>query len=111
VLIYAPGPDSTRCARPVSLVLDVQLDDPVLVYFCEDRGPLMQVRFKRFDVIQEVKNNGVEIEVRTPDDKRQLGDLVITKTKVIWCPGKTTQANGITLTWEQFIEMMESQKS
>ena len=70
----------------------------------------MQVRFKKFDVEQVIKSSGVELEVRSADGKKQLGDLVITMTKVTWCPGKTTPANGITLTWDKFIELMESQK-
>ena len=70
----------------------------------------MRVRFKKFDVEQVVKSSGVELEVRSADDARQLGDLIVTMTKVTWCPGRTTAANGISLTWSEFIELMESQK-
>ena len=66
----------------------------------------MQVKIKTFDVDMEVKNNGLEFEVRSPDGKRQLGDLYLTKTKLIWCKGKTVRENGQEVKWEQFIQWM-----
>ena len=37
-----------------------------------------------------------------------LGDLVITKTKLIWCKGRTKPENGKAIKWRTFIEQMES---
>jgi hypothetical protein len=67
----------------------------------------MKVTIKDFDVGMEIKNNGVELEVRDPSGER-LGDLIITKTQVIWCRGKTTRPNGRAVTWPKFIAMMEA---
>jgi len=71
---------------------------------------LVKVNFKRLDVDMEVKNNGFELEIRTPDGSAQLGDLVITKSKITWCKGRQSAENGVTLSWEKFIELMEAQR-
>jgi hypothetical protein len=64
----------------------------------------MEVSIKRFDVEMSIKNNGIELDVS--DTKgNHLGDLVITKTKVEWCKGRTAPKNG--LTWTEFIAVME----
>jgi hypothetical protein len=64
------------------------------------------VSIKEFDVAMDVKTKGIELEVYDTDDKH-LGDLVGTKTKLIWCRGRTTRENGEEITWEKFIEYME----
>ena len=66
----------------------------------------MKVSIKSFDVDMDVKNKGVEFEVYDNDDTH-LGDVFLTKTKVIWCKGRTRRENGKEFTWEQFIERME----
>lgn len=68
----------------------------------------MQVIVKDFAISMEVKNKGIELQVSGTDGKHR-GDLVITKTKLVWCPGKTTVANGKAITWEKFIAMMNDQ--
>ena len=68
----------------------------------------MRVSVKRFNVEMEVKNSGIEFEVRTPNGKQHLGDLVLTKTKLIWCPGQTKPENGKNIRWEEFIRMMDA---
>lgn len=68
----------------------------------------MKVAIKKMKVDMQVKNGGIEFEIRTPDDSEQLGDVILTSTKIIWCKGKTTKKNGISMTWEQFIKAMES---
>lgn len=68
----------------------------------------MQVSIKSFDVDMDVKNKGIEFEVRDNDDKH-LGDVILTKTKVIWCKGKTDRENGISFTWQEFIDRMEKE--
>lgn len=66
----------------------------------------MQVKIKKFDVEMELKNNGVELEIRDPSGNF-LGDLVVTKKHLIWCKGKKARANGKKLTLDKFIKMME----
>ncbi len=69
----------------------------------------MKVSIKKFDVQMEVKNKGIELEIADTNGKQQ-GDLIITKTKVIWCKGRTSSEKGIAIKWDDFITMMESNK-
>ena len=64
----------------------------------------MKVSIKRFNVTMDVKTSGIEFEVRTPNGKEHLGDLVLTKSKLIWCPGSTQRENGHQIKWTDFIE-------
>jgi hypothetical protein len=54
----------------------------------------------------EIKNKGIELDVYDNDDKH-LGDLVITKTRLTWCPGKTGVKNGHRISWNDFITYMK----
>ena len=65
----------------------------------------MNVEIKQFNVDMQVKTKGIELEVRDPSGAHR-GDLVITKTKLIWCPGKTDPKNGHQVSWDKFIAMM-----
>ncbi len=65
----------------------------------------MKVRIKRFDVEMEVKPSGIEFEVAENDGVHR-GDCYLTRTGLIWCRGRTRKANGIRVTWDQFIEWM-----
>lgn len=67
----------------------------------------MKVSVKDFAVSMEMKNKGIEFEVYGNDDAF-LGDLVVTKSKVIWCRGKTTVENGHVIKWPEFIKLMET---
>lgn len=69
----------------------------------------MKVSVKDFSVTMEIKTKGIELDVYNNAGDHHLGDLVVTKTKVIWCPGKTPPKNGHSLTWEKFISLMEKQ--
>ncbi len=69
----------------------------------------MQVRIKQFDVKMDVKSNGIEFEVRSPDGSQQLGDCYLTMTGLIWCKGKISKQNGIPISWNDFIAYMESE--
>lgn len=69
----------------------------------------MQVSIKKFDVEMEIKNKGIEIDIYSPDGKEFLGDLIVTKTGVIWCEGKTKRANGKKMNWKKFMELMGEQ--
>lgn len=68
----------------------------------------MKVKIKSFDVDMDVKNSGVEFQVHSPDGKEFLGDLIIKKSGLVWCKGKTRAENGITLKWKDFIKMVEN---
>ena len=67
----------------------------------------MQVSIKDFTVSMEIKNRGVELDVYANDGKH-LGDLVVTKTGLTWCKGKTQPENGKKINWKDFIEYMQS---
>ena len=68
----------------------------------------MRVSIKNFNVKMDIKNNGIELEVYSPDGTKHLGDLVVTRTKLIWCRGRTQPQNGVAVSWDQFIARMES---
>lgn len=69
----------------------------------------MKVGIKSFDVNMEVKNKGVEFDVYGNDDKFR-GDLIVTKTGVTWCKGKTARKNGKKVSWDDLIKLLEGVK-
>lgn len=64
----------------------------------------MKVTIKEFDVEMELKNNGMELEVKN-NQRQHLGDICIGKAKIEWCPGRTRRGHGITKTWEELIAL------
>lgn len=70
----------------------------------------MKVKIKEFDVAMELKNKGMELEIRDTSDNF-LGDLVVTKTSLIWCKGRTSRNNGKKMKIEKFIELMEQDRA
>ncbi len=68
----------------------------------------MKVSIKQFDVDMQIKNNGVELAVYSPDGATFLGDLIVTKSEVIWCKGRTKRANGKNVKWQKFIDLIEA---
>lgn len=68
----------------------------------------MEVWIKSLKVEMQVKQNGIELEVRTPDGKDQLGDCYATMTGLTWCKGKTAKQNGVKMKWEEFMAICES---
>lgn len=74
----------------------------------EDGETGMKVIITELNVEQELKNSGMQIDVYSPSGDERLGDLTITKTKLIWCAGKIHKKNGVEVTWKQFIDWMES---
>ncbi len=66
----------------------------------------MKIMVKDLAVDMEVKNKGIELEVR--DSQGHLGDLVVSKGGLTWCRGKTTPKNGKRIGWDHFVQMMES---
>ncbi len=69
----------------------------------------MKVTVKNFNVDMEVKSKGIEFEVRSPDGHTHIGDVVLTKTGLVWCKGRTDPKNGIKVSWNDFITWMEEQ--
>jgi hypothetical protein len=69
----------------------------------------MKVNIKSFDVNMEVKSNGIEFEVRSTDGLNQLGDCYLTMTGLVWCSGKTTKANGVRISWNEFMTIMTNE--
>ena len=65
----------------------------------------MKVGIKDFPVRMDVGSRGIEFEVKDTNGKH-LGDLIVTKTSIIWCKGRKDRANGKPLSWATFIEMM-----
>ncbi len=67
----------------------------------------MKVSIKDFGVDMEVKNRGIEFEVHDNNGNFK-GDCYVTKSGLIWCEGKTQKKNGIKVTWDEFVEWMNS---
>jgi hypothetical protein len=67
----------------------------------------VKVSIKDFDVAMEVKTKGIELDVSDPQGNH-MGDLIVTKTKLIWCQGRTTRAHGKEVAWDKFITYIES---
>ncbi len=68
----------------------------------------MNVSIKNFEVEMSIKNKGIELDIYDSEGKH-LGDVVVTKTKLIWCKGKISRKNGKAITWEKFMELMDRQ--
>ena len=68
---------------------------------------IVKVSIKDFAVNMEVKNTGIEFEVRDNDGTFR-GDCFVTKTGLIWCEGRTQRENGVPVSWGEFIEWMNS---
>jgi len=69
----------------------------------------MKVLIKDLSIDMEVKSKGIEFEVRSPDGKKHMGDVFLTKSGLTWCKGRTDRLNGKKIRWEKFITMMGSQ--
>ena len=67
----------------------------------------MKVLVKDLNVSMEVKNNGIELDI-SDNDGAHLGDLYVTKKRLIWCVGKTQRENGKKIKWQDFISYMEN---
>lgn len=70
----------------------------------------MGVSIKDLSATIDLKNNGMELEVRAPDGTFK-GDLVITKSGLIWCEGKTRRENGTKVSWDKFAKLVEGDEA
>lgn len=67
----------------------------------------MKVSIKDLYVSMDLGNNGIELDVYDGKDTH-LGDLIISKSGVVWCKGRTIKKNGVKVSWENLIEFFES---
>lgn len=67
----------------------------------------MNVSIKDLSVSMEIKNKGIELDVYGGEN--HLGDLVIAKSGLTWCKGRTRKENGVHVSWHEFIEWMQSE--
>lgn len=67
----------------------------------------MDVNIKELQVEMPIKNNGITLSVASNDGKH-IGNLIVTKTSLIYCAGKTQKENGVKIKWEDFIKYTES---
>jgi hypothetical protein len=70
----------------------------------------MKVSIKSFDVSMEVKQSGIELEVRSPDGSEHRGDCYVTMTGLVWCQGRTSKANGVKIKWADLMTICESKE-
>ncbi len=68
----------------------------------------MKVAIKSFDVAMEIKQNGVELEIKSPDGSTHHGDCYVTMTGLIWCKGRKSKASGVKINWNKLIELCET---
>ena len=71
----------------------------------------MKVWIKSFGVEMQVKQNGIALEVRSPDGKSQLGDCYATMTGLVWCKGRTRKEHGVKVNWDDLAAICESNDS
>lgn len=71
----------------------------------------MKVLIKSLGVDMQVKQKGIELEVRSKDGSTQLGDCYATMTGLIWCKGKIQKENGVKVKWEDLIAICASPDS
>lgn len=67
----------------------------------------MKVTVKDLSATIELKQRGMELEIRKPNGDF-LGDLVVTSTSIIWCNGKTDRARGQKISIPDFIKTMNA---
>jgi len=67
----------------------------------------MNVKIKDFGIAMELKNRGMELEVKD-NSGTHLGDLCIGKGTIEWCKGKTRRGGGNQVSWDDLISWFES---
>lgn len=50
----------------------------------------MNVWITELNAEQQLKNKGMQLDIYSPDGETRLGDLTVTKSKLIWCAGKNS---------------------
>ena len=67
----------------------------------------MKVSIKNFGLDLDVKTSGIELGV-SGNDGKHLGDLYVTKAKLIWCKGRRPRNGGKEISWEDFMAIMDA---
>lgn len=70
----------------------------------------MNVSIKKLNAEMGIKNKGVEFEIRNTKNEF-LGDLIVAKRGLTWCPGKTSPKNGVKKSWEEIISFFMGEQS
>lgn len=70
----------------------------------------MKLSIKDLSISMELKNRGIEIEVRDTKDCF-LGDLIINKAGMVWCKGKQQKQNGAKKSWNEIIDFFTDNKT
>ena len=68
----------------------------------------MKVLVKSLYADIELKQNGMALQVRSPDNDVQLGDCYVTMKELIWCRGRISRGNGVRVLWQDFMEICSS---
>jgi hypothetical protein len=66
----------------------------------------MEVSIKALEVNMPVSKQGLELEIGEPNSAKKLGNLVVTKTHLIWSEGRTRRENGKKVKWSDFIKFV-----
>lgn len=70
----------------------------------------MKVKVKELNAEIELKNSGMELQIHSNVGKH-LGSLVVNKTRVEWCDGRTRAGNGVQISWQAFIDYANALKA
>lgn len=67
----------------------------------------MEVQMKKITspITIGTKGNGVVFQVK--DGDKHLGDLVVTRSRMEWCPGRTKEGNGYPVPWRKLKETLK----
>jgi hypothetical protein len=70
----------------------------------------LKVKVKELNAEIELKNSGMELQIHSNVGKH-LGSLVVNKTRVEWCDGRTRAGNGVQISWQAFIDYANALKA
>ena len=68
----------------------------------------MNVSVKSLYADIELKQNGMELEIHSPNDNKRFGDCYVTMVGLTWCKGKVVKDNGVLVKWEDLMEICRS---
>jgi hypothetical protein len=69
----------------------------------------LRINIKKFAVAMELKNTGMELEVRDTQNNF-LGDLCIKRSGVEWCAGRKKAGHGVLINWDEFINLFKPEE-
>lgn len=71
----------------------------------------MEVWIKSLKVDMQVRQQGIELEVRSKDGKERMGNCYATQEGLVWCKGKTKREHGVWVEWEEFMAVCATKES